>query len=201
MLEEAHPEDMEPVDDNSRDTVEGSLPRQSPSKTPYPSPQKGKTGTHQPPQTPRRKPAMRSVTPPPPPKKVMPRKRPSPKDLENYKKFKAEVRRAQVIEDLQMSSDPNENDENEVGSCNGRNRIFPANDPRSEVSGEDPEVNAQSDPKHANPQLEKRVEDPEEVQDIRRGRFCRFRINRGDIRIRGHLPEPHPDHLRVADRQ
>ena len=33
-LEEAHPEDIEPVDDDSRDSVEGCTPRRGPPKTP-----------------------------------------------------------------------------------------------------------------------------------------------------------------------
>ena len=51
-----------------------------------------------------------------------------------------------------MSSDSNnEKDEKEENDCIGQNFIYPAEDPRSDDSGEDPEVNAQSDPKHANP--------------------------------------------------
>ena len=49
-----------------------------------------------------------------------------------------------------------------MGSSIGRNRKSPVNDPRSEVSGEDPEIDAHSDPKHADPRLKKRVEDPDE---------------------------------------
>ena len=37
----------------------------------------------------------------------------------------------------------------------------------------------------------------EEEEDIRRGRFRRFGTDRGDIKIRGFLPKPHRDGLRV----
>ena len=76
---------------------------------------------------------------------------------ENYKKFEAEEPHTLLEQDLDVSSNTDEKDkkeENEDGSCFGKNRIFPANDPRSEVSGEDPEVKAQSNPKHANPEEE-----------------------------------------------
>ena len=99
---------------------------------PYASLRMVKKDAHQPPQTPRGKPATKSLTPPPPPKKITPPKRSSPKDLENFKELEAEKQHAQMIEDLQMSSESSgkdENDENDVGDCIGRNRIFPAKEP------------------------------------------------------------------------
>ena len=73
-------------------------------------------------------PVMRSVTPPPPPKNVTQPKRPSPKDLVNYKTFEADKPHAQVIEDLRMSDDSDETTEkgeDDVSDCIGWNRIFP----------------------------------------------------------------------------
>ena len=108
-LEEAHLDDMGPVDDDSRDTVEGYHPRWSPATKAYALPRKKKkTGTHQPPQTPKRTPVTRSATPPSPPKKVTPKRR-SPRDIQNCKTFEAEEPNAQVIDDLWLSDDSDEN--------------------------------------------------------------------------------------------
>ena len=89
---------------------------------------RGKKDAHEPPETPRRKPAMRPVTLPPPPKRVAAPKGPSPRarDIENFEKFEAEERCTQTLKDLEMSSDGDEKDD---CSCIGRNSVSPSEDP------------------------------------------------------------------------
>ena len=116
--------------------------------------------------TPRRESAMKPVTPPPPPKKVTPPKGSSPRvskrDMENFKRFEAEEQRTLLEQDLDVSSDTDEKDDD---GCIGRNSIFPSGDLDP---GEDPKVNAQSDPKQTNPRLEKEVEDSDQKGTVRK---------------------------------
>ena len=129
-LEEAHPEDIRPVDDDSRDTVDAFQPQRSPAATkPYASPRKRKNNAHPMPQkTPRRTLVTESGTLPPPPRKVTP-KSSKQKDVENFKMFEAEESTS-LVDDLRMSDDSaeqaDEKDENDVGDGLGRNNIYPS---------------------------------------------------------------------------